>query len=241
MTRNTLVASAFGAAIALGSVASGCSSTSNSNGGSGGVTGAGGKVGTGGNAGGGVGGITANGGTMGSLGGSGQGGRADAGSDGPAALPMCSPAPDDGTACTGNPTCTKNCGINISSLSLNRAQKACTCSGANGTWSCPSTNGACVYPTDFDPTCLRLPATVPACPRDLPDGGADAGSGLIRPNLSICEVPGSEVCGNVCGSANVNTPSYQDGQGGAKVGYCVCILGKYQCASVAEWYYPTGT
>jgi len=235
MNRNTLVASAFGAAIALGLVANGCSSTSNNNTGTGGATGTGGRTGTGGATG--TGGRTGTGGTTAGQGGSGQGGRADAGSDAPPALPMCSPAPDDGTACNSNPTCTKNCGANTSALSTMRAQKACTCSGAAGTWSCPSTNGACVYPTDVDLTCMVLPATVPACPRDIPDGGVDAGSGLLRPNVSNCEVPNSEVCGNLCGSATAGTFSYQDSSGAGKVGYCVCILGKYQCASVAEWYY----
>jgi hypothetical protein len=232
MTRNALIASAFGAAMAVGLAAGGCSSTSNGSGtggaiGTGGGTADSGATGTGGRIG--TGGTTA-----------GTGGRADAGSDAPAALPMCpAPAPGDGTSCNSNPSCTKNCGVDISMLSLTRPQKACTCSGANGTWSCPSTNGACKYPTDVDLTCLTLPATLPACPRDLPDGGGvDAGSGLIRPGVSNCEVPGSEVCGNPCGSANANAPSYQDGNGMGKVGYCVCIGGKYQCASVNEWYYP---
>ena len=223
MTRNALIASAFGAAIALGLAANGCSSSSNGSG-TGGATG----TGTGGATGTGTGGRN------------GTGGRADAGSDAPAALPMCpSPAPGDGTACNSNPSCTKACGVDIHMLTTSTPMKPCTCSGANGTWSCPSTNGACVYPTDGDLTCLILPQTVPVCPRDVPDGGGvDAGSGLIRPGVSNCVVPGSEVCGNVCGSSNSSTFTYQDGNGISKVGYCVCMGGKYQCASVNEWYYP---
>lgn len=231
MNRNMFVASALGAVVALGLASFGCSSTSNNNGGTGGAVGVGVGGGTG----------TGTGGKLGGTGGaiSGTGGKpADAGSDGPA---MCSPAPDDGTACAGNPACTKNCGVNISSLTTSRAQKTCTCSGPTGTWSCPSTNGACMYPTDIDSTCLRLPATgaPPACPRVNPDGGGtDGGTALIRSGTTNCEVPNSEVCGNLCGSATAGTFSYQDSSGANKVGYCVCIAGIYQCASVAEWFYP---
>jgi len=45
--------------------------------------------------------------------------------------------------------------------------------------------------------------------------------------------PNSEVCGNICGSASANT--YLDGSNNPKMGYCVCINGVYQCASVNEW------
>ena len=223
MKRNALVTAGLGAMIALGMGGFACSSTSNS-GGSGGTTGSGGSAtggapGTGGHA---VGGAT------GSVGGA---TGTDAGQDSAPSLPVCSPAPDDGTACNANPACTKPCGPNISAIG-SRAQKGCTCSGASGTWSCPSTAGACVYPTDVDLTCLRLPTPLPACPAD-PTG--DGGLGLIRPNVTTCTVPTSETCGNVCGSAAAGVFSYQDSTGAGKVGYCACVSGRFQCSSVAEW------
>jgi hypothetical protein len=103
-------------------------------------------------------------------------------------------------------------------------------------WSCPSTNGACVYPTDIDLMCFRLTAPIALCPTGGADGGtdggADAGSTLIRSGTTSCTPPNSETCGNLCGSATDS--SYQDSSG-PKVGYCVCIAGTYQCASVNEW------
>jgi hypothetical protein len=218
MKRSRFVAAAgFGAVIALGVVGFGCSSTSPSSG-TGGATGSGGTTtaGVGGHA---VGGAT------------GAGGAADAGT-----VPMCNPSPDDQSACNNNPTCVKNCGVNIQALSVTRALKTCTCSGPapGGTWSCPSTAGACVYPTDIDRTCFTLPTPLLACPRDTTDGGADGGGALIRSGVSTCTPPQSEVCGDVCGSAVAGTFSYQDSSGG-KTGYCVCIGGLWQCASTAEW------
>ena len=112
--------------------------------------------------------------------------------------------------------------------------KACTCSGrSGGTWSCPSTNGACVYPADLDLTCFHLPSPGPGLPEQRGDGGADAGSPLIKAGTTTCVPPNSEVCGNLCGSATANT--YLDGSNNPKMGYCVCINGVYQCASVNEW------
>ena len=218
MTRPTFAAAAgIGVAIALGFIGFGCSSSSSS--GTGGNSGSGGATGTGG--------VAATGGKSGS----GGAGGADAG----AALPVCSPAPADKSACDSNPSCTKNCGVNISAIDGKRAMKACTCSGAapTGMWSCPSTNGACIYPTDIDLTCFRLPTGgPPACPTDTSDGGADGGGALIKSGTTPCTPPNSEVCGDVCGSATVN--SYQDSSG-PKMGYCACVAGTYQCASVNEW------
>ena len=104
---------------------------------------------------------------------------------------------------------------------------------SGGMWSCPSTNGACVYPTDIDLDCFRLPSPIPACPSQAGDGGADAGSPLIKSATTTCVPPNSEVCGNPCGSATANT--YLDGSNNPKMGYCVCINGFYQCSSVAEY------
>ena len=121
MTRPTFAAAAgIGVAITLGFIGFGCSSSTPSSG-TGGATGTGGAVtGTGGK---GTGGTTGTGGGM------------DAGPT----LPMCaSPAPGDGTACNSDPSCTKNCGLNTSTLVTGRAMKACTCSGAAGTWSWPA-------------------------------------------------------------------------------------------------------
>ena len=222
----------FSAVLALGLAGFGCSSTSNGGGtgGKGGTTGAGGSE------------TLGQGGHIGGQGGADAG--QDAAQDAPAVLPMCgSPAPGDKTPCNSDPACTKPCGVNISALTQMRAMKPCTCSGStanNGMWACPSTAGACSYPTDVDLTCLRVPP-VPQlmnCPTITADGGADAGSGLIRPGVTPCEVPQSETCGNVCGSASSTVFSYQDGSG-PKVGYCACISGTYQCASVNEW--PTFT
>jgi hypothetical protein len=215
MTRPTFAAAAgIGVAIAFGFIGFGCSSSSSSSG-TGGATGSGGTTGTGGHVG--TGGATGTGG-------------ADAG----AALPVCtSPAPGDGTACNSDPSCTKNCGLNTSTLVTGRAMKACTCSGPSGTWSCPSTNGACVYPAALDLACFHIPSPVPACPSQAGDGGADAGSPLIKSGGTSCVPPNSEVCGNLCGSASANT--YLDGSNNPKMGYCVCINGVYQCASVNEW------
>jgi hypothetical protein len=217
MKRNAVLTSTLGAIIALGLMAQGCSSTSNS--GTGGAGGGSSSVG---------GHLGSVGGALGSQGGSnGQGGAsADAGQD--AGPMMCSPAPAEGAACNNNPPCNKNCGLNIMALSTVRAQKTCTCAG---TWSC----GACVYPSDLAAACFHIPASPPACPRDSTDGGADAGGGLIKPGVTACTPPNSEVCGNLCGSAVANMPSYQDSTGAGKVGYCVCIAGAWQCASVAEW------
>ena len=225
MTHPTFAAAAgIGVAIALGFMGFGCSSSSSS--------GTGGKSGSGG--------ASAAGGATGSGGATGTGGAsADAG----AALPVCTnPAsPADKSMCDSNPSCTKNCGVNISAIDGKRAMKACTCSGAapSGMWSCPSTNGACVYPTDIDLTCFKLPTGgPPLCPSGgadggAGDGGADAGSSLIKSGNTPCTPPNSEVCGNVCGSGTVN--SYQDSSGAPKMGYCACVAGTYQCASVNEW------
>jgi hypothetical protein len=230
MKRNVLATAGWSAMIALGVIGYGCSSSST--GGSGGATGtggqAGGATGTGGH---GTGGAAGSG-----AGGSGAGGSVDAGA---APMACASPAPDDKSPCNADPPCTKSCGPNISALTQTRATKTCTCSGttaASGMWSCPSAMGACVFPTDVDLSCLQLTSPLPLCPTDTPDGGAaDAGSGLLRPNTSTCIVASSETCSGVCGSAAANTFTYQDSNGVGKVGYCACIAGKWQCASVAEW------
>lgn len=225
MTRPSFASAAgFGVVIALGFIGFGCSSATSSSG-TGGATGSGGASASGGATG--QGGRTASGGATGS-----GGSSADAGPT----LPMCNPAPADKSACDSNPSCAKACGLNISTLSTNRALKACTCSGSaasGGMWSCPSTNGACVYPTDVNLDCFRLPTPVPACPSTAADGGADAGSGLIKSGGTACTPPNSEVCGNPCGSATANT--YLDGSNNPKMGYCVCINGVYQCASANEY------
>ena len=175
-----------------------------------------------------------------------DGGTTDSGEGG---LPVCHPAPNDMSACNSDPPCTETCGLNISALSTSPVQKTCTCSGATasgGRWSCPSTAGACVYPTDVDLSCLRLPTPVPLCTTDTVDGGSaeggsveggtsDGGSSLIRTNSSPCMLPNSEVCGGVCGSATSTVISYQDTAGMGKAGYCVCIAGTWQCASVNDW------
>jgi hypothetical protein len=188
-------------------------------------------------------------GLQGSLDG-GEGGPTDGGEGG---LALCSPAPADMSACNGNPPCPVSCGLDLSALTTSRPLRTCTCSASTvsaGRWSCPASAGACVYPTDVDLTCLQLPAPLPACSLEAPDGGsdsgtadtgtadsgsADGGSSLIRSGTSTCTLPTSEVCGGVCGSATPAVASYRDSTGAAKAGYCVCVAGVWQCASVSEW------
>lgn len=173
-----------------------------------------------------------------------EGGEGSAPDSGEAGLPACNPAPVDMSACDGGPACAETCGVDISFLTTSRPQRACMCSVSadSGTrWSCPSTAGTCVYPTDVDLTCLHLPTPLPTCPLDTPDGGpveagsADGGSNLIRTGSSSCTLPNSEVCGGVCGSATPSVFSYQNAAGAAKVGYCVCIAGVWECAGANDW------
>ena len=144
-------------------------------------------------------------------------------------LPLCaSPAPADKSACNADPSCTKNCGVNLGAGQA-RALKACACSGAApaGLWACPSALGACVYPAGASLTCFRLPAPLPACPAD-----AAQPTGLVRSGVTTCPAPAAGACGMVCGSATAM--SYQDSTT-AKIGYCACVAGLWQCASVNEW------
>jgi hypothetical protein len=145
---------------------------------------------------------------------------------------MCAASVKDQSACTNDPSCVQTCGLNISALTTSKPMRTCTCSASK--WSCPGTAGSCVYPTDIDATCFQLPSPVPACPKDPADGGTM----LIKNGASPCEDPSSEVCGNLCGSAAAGTPSYQDAMGASQVGYCVCISGTWQCASVNDWPKP---
>ena len=244
MSLERSLAAGLAAAIAVALIGHGCSSSKGggSDGGSGGSA-AGGRggsggdagAGTGGTAGGGHGGATDGGsggsaaGGRGGAGGAGQGGATDAGADASPGLAMCDPAAAD--PCKGSPSCTTPCGLDISALSTSKPLRTCTCGGAgpvDARYSCPST-GSCVYPTDIDKTCFQLPSPLPACPKDPADGG----TALIRSHASPCEVPTSEVCGNVCGS--VSAQSYRDSTGTAQVGYCVCIAGIWECAGVNEW------
>jgi hypothetical protein len=252
MERNARVMAMRGAAIALGLIGCGCSNGPTSD--DGGTT-SGGDGGTDGGQGGPTDGgrdVAVDSGQGGAADGSpdattdgGRDGTADGatGDGGEGGVLACNPAPADMSPCNSNPSCTETCGLNISALTTSRPQRTCTCSGSTasgGRWSCPGSAGACVYPTDVDLTCLQLPAPLPACPVGTPDGGsgdsgsADGGSNLIRTNSSACTLPNSEVCGGVCGSATPTVFSYQDTTG-AKVGYCVCIAGIWQCATVSEW------
>jgi len=73
--------------------------------------------------------------------------------------------------------------------------------------------------------CFHIPTPPVACPMDT---GA-----LLRPHLSVCTNTGGATCGQVCGSTTV--ASYQDSSAAPKIGYCSCITGLWECASVAEW------
>jgi hypothetical protein len=252
MKRNATVTARYCAMIALGLLGYGCSSESTSDDGGAADGGEGGTdAGQGGTPDG-----TPDSGPDGTSD-TGQGGTPDGGRDGAAdgsrdgsadssegGLPMCSPAPADMSPCNSNPSCIEGCGVDISALSTSRPQRTCTCSGSTasgGRWSCPGSGGACVYPTDVDLSCLQLPTPLPACPLETPDGGsadsgaADGGASLVRTGTSACALPSSEVCGGVCGSATPTVFSFKDSTGMAKAGYCACIAGIWQCASVSEW------
>jgi hypothetical protein len=143
----------------------------------------------------------------------------------------------DQATCNSDPTCTKTCGLDISSLTTSRPKRTCTCSGStasNGHWSCPAGAGSCVYPTDVDLSCFQLPTPVPACPHDPADGG----TALIRSGVSSCVNGSSQVCDGVCGSATAGVFSYQNAGGAGQVGYCVCVNNIYQCALVNDWPAP---
>jgi hypothetical protein len=217
-----------------------------------------GGVGTGG-AGGGSGGASGStdGGRESGAGTGGAGGILDSGgvtdsNDSGGGIAACNPVPVDNTACTATAPCSVSCGVNLSALTTTVPHRTCTCGGggdgggvrdggdAGGRrWSCPSGAGSCAYPTDVDLTCLMVPASLDPCPRDpTADGGADGGGALIRTGLTACTVPSSETCGSICGSAMPNVFSYQTSAGTPTVGYCVCIGGIYQCATVNEWYTP---
>jgi hypothetical protein len=256
------------AAIAVMGIGSGCSSSSSpgGTGGAGGTT-AGGHGGSGGTqAGGTTGGTNAAGGHGGGAGGQagaagghggaasgGHGGSAGAGQGGGGAggsgaggqdggtLAMCASSVADQAACNSDPSCLAACGVDISALTTEKPGRTCTCSGSTasgGKWSCPSTAGACAYPTDIDLSCFQIPASPPACPTSSPDGGTDGGTVLLKNHVTSCDVPNSEVCGNFCGSASSTAPSYQDSTGASHVGYCVCIAGVWQCSSVNDWPKP---
>jgi hypothetical protein len=244
MMRNSLVIAGLGAIVAVGLIQTGCSSTSDN--GTGGSTGQGGSsagqggssAGTGGSTGAtGTGGSTGTTGTGGSTGTTGTGGSTGTTGTGgtTGALPICaSPAPADKSACTvGAATCTKNCGANTTAL-LARAQKPCACLASATTagayaWDCTN-SGACTYPASLTAmtACFHIPTPLTACP-------LDAGA-LIRPHASVCTNTPAGTCGTVCGSTTA--PSYQDTSAAQKVGYCSCINGLWECASLTEW--PTG-
>jgi hypothetical protein len=251
MKRNALVVTGFSAVLALGLIGYGCTSgdsvggTGGTTGGQGGLTGSGqggAPAGLGGTTGGGQGGAPAGlggttgggqGGAAGGATGGGTGGVTGGGTGGATggAVALCvAPAPTDKvTACNSDPACTKTCGINASGAGLPRAVKLCTCPGPASVWSCPSTLGACAYPT-ADWSCLKLPATPVMCP----GGGTVVTANTIISGTTLC-TPTSGTCSSVCGSPTAGTFSYQDSGGAGKVGYCACIGTKYQCASVAEW------
>ena len=247
MKRTSLVVAGFSAMVALGLIGYGCTSGDTVNNGTGGkgaggsttTTGSGGSTTTTGSGGSttttGAGGSTtttgAGGSTTTGAGGStttGAGGSTTTGAGGSSGgLVSCpSPAPGDKTMCdltaaaTVTP-CTKNCGIKNS-----LAQKPCACIASTvmppTAWDC-SNQGPCVYPAGFDGTCYKLTPAPPACPTPLPVSGTTA-----------CTNTTGATCGPLCGSATVG--SYTTGTSTtAKLGYCACINGIWQCASAMEW------
>jgi hypothetical protein len=87
------------------------------------------------------------------------------------------------------------------------ATKAETCT--SGTYM----EGVCTYPPGADYHCYKLPAPVAACGATLPKSG------------------------DACTAADCSPPCgpYADSGGAQKTGYCVCLGGKYACASDKEW------
>jgi hypothetical protein len=257
MKRTSLVVAGFSAMIALGLIGYGCTS-GDTVGGTGGSKGSGGQT-----TGGGQGGQTTGGGQGGQTTGGGQGGQTTGGGEGGATgggqggatgggqggatgggqggatgggqggmtggLAVCpSPAPADKSTCdpaTAVSPCTKNCGVKAEATQP-RAQKPCTCNTVAGvsTWDCTNA-GACVYPPNFVKTCFALTPAPAACPA------------MTISNVSTCTNTTGATCGPLCGSATV--PSYSTGTAAApsapKVGYCACVNGIWQCASVNEW------
>ena len=185
--------------------------------------------------------------------GGGEGGPADAGGGGgdggtgEAGIATCSPGAIDAGVCSGSASCAERCGVDVSMLTTTPTRRTCTCGASAGDagdagsrWSCPTEAGACVYPTDVDLSCMQLPTPLPACSVDLggqlSDGGtSDGGGGTIHNGVSVCTLPNSETCGNVCGSASSTVVSYLDSADAGKSGYCVCVVGTWQCASVNDW------
>jgi hypothetical protein len=244
MKRTSLVVAGFSAIVAFGLIGYGCTSGDTVNDGTGGkgtggsTSGTGGSTtsGTGGSASG-TGGMTSSGsgGSTTGTGGSSTGtGGSNTGTGGAAAgtggatggLLMCASTLKDKAACTSTDvSCTKNCGVNASGAGQPRATKPCACIASTVTppmaWDCTNA-GPCSYPATFDKSCFSLTPAPAACPTTL-----------ITTGMTTCVNTAGATCGPICGSATVN--SYQDSSMAAKMGYCACINGVYQCASAKEW------
>jgi hypothetical protein len=245
MKRTSLVVAGFSAIVAFGLIGYGCTSGDTVNDGTGGkgtggstsgtggsttTTGTGGMTttGTGGMTSTGTGGSTTTG--TGGMTSTGTGGMTTTGVGGSSGgIPVCaSPAPADKSMCTPGTDispCTKNCGVKAEATQP-RAQKPCVCNASTttppGAWDCTNA-GPCVYPTTFNKTCFALTSAPPACPTPLPVS-----------NVTTCTNTAGATCGPLCGSATAG--SYTTGTSTtAKVGYCACINGIWQCASVNEW------
>jgi len=247
MKRTSLAVAGFSAMLAFGLIEYGCTSGDTVSDGMGGKTtggGTGGQTtsGTGGQTTSGTGGQTTSGsggqttsGSGGTTGGgtggmttTGMGGMTATGTGGTTGgIAMCASSLKDKMACTATDVspCNKNCGVNAAGAGQPRATKPCACITSTVTppmaWDCTNA-GQCTYPATFDKTCFSLTPTPPACPTTL-----------ITTGTTTCTNPGGAACGSVCGSATVN--SYQDSSMAAKMGYCACINGVYQCASAKEW------
>jgi hypothetical protein len=89
--------------------------------------------------------------------------------------------------------------------------------------------GTCTYPAG-DYACYKLPTTA--------DAGCPADAATAPQHNTACTLAACTVCG---GTSAMQTTGYKDSGGAAKVGYCVCSGGKWQCASDKEWPCPTGS
>ncbi len=145
------------------------------------------------------------GGTGGAAAGSG-GAPAGGTGGGGGAVPLCAGGETKAMACTAATPEGMACGKTCG-LKNEGATKSETCT--TGAY----VEGLCTYPPAGDYHCFALPMPVAACGATAPKSG------------------------DACTAADCSPPCgpYADSMGMPKTGYCVCVAGKYACASDKEW------
>jgi len=133
-------------------------------------------------------------------------GGATGGTGGGGAVPLCASGETKSMPCTAATPEGMSCGKTCGIKTLG-ATKSETCT-ANA-----YVEGMCTYPAGADYHCYKLPAPLAACGATLPKSG------------------------DACTAADCSPPCgpYADSSGTQKTGYCVCLGGKYACASDKEW------